>query len=215
MRFLVILLLTGVVFGFACAQKTESGKTETPAQKGEAPVPAEEATPQGDTAQKAAQPAEEIKTDNPLVLMQTNHGDILVEIYAKEMPIHGGNFLKLVDEGFYDSLTIHRIVPGFVIQGGDPLGTGFGGPPGRLEDEPSPYKHDRGTVAMARSQAGASKSQFYINLANNYRLDTMGFAVFARVVRGMDVVDKIAGLPTGPQDRPQEPVIMLKVVRQK
>ncbi len=109
------------------------------------------------------EPAKEVeKTDteetiaNPLVLMQTNYGDITIEVFEKEMPVHGGNFLKLVDQGFYDSLTFHRIVKGFVIQGGDPEGTGMGGAPGKLADEESPFKHDRATIAMARG-ASATK----------------------------------------------------------
>ena len=150
---------------------------------------------------------------NPQVLMQTNYGDIVLEIYATDMPIHGGNFLKLVKEGYYDSLTFHRVVHNFVIQGGDPTGTGMGGPPGNLEDEASPYKHDRGTIAMARGGEGASKSQFYINLKDNYRLDEMGFAVFGKVVEGMDVVDKIGQVETGGprNETPVKPVIMTKV----
>ena len=153
---------------------------------------------------------------NPIVLMQTNYGDITIEVYEKDMPIHGGNFLKLVDEGFYDSLTFHRIVPNFVIQGGDPEGTGIGGAPGKLADDPSsPYKHDRGTIAMARGPKEASTSQFYINLKPNYRLDDMGFLVFARVIDGMDVVDKIAEVKTGAMDKPLKPVIMIKVSRKK
>ena len=154
--------------------------------------------------------------ENPLVLMQTNYGDIIIEVFEKDMPVHGGNFLKLVDEGFYDSLTFHRVVKDFVIQGGDPEGTGMGGAPGRLADEESPYKHDRGTIAMARGHE-ASTSQFYINLKGNYRLDSMGFSVFAKVVEGMDVVDKISMVETAFSGRekstPVEPVIMTKVTR--
>ncbi|MCD6161141.1 MAG: peptidylprolyl isomerase [candidate division Zixibacteria bacterium] len=151
---------------------------------------------------------------NPLVLMQTNFGDITIEVYEKEVPIHAGNFLKLVDESFYDSLTFHRIVPNFVIQGGDPDGTGMGGAPGKLADDPSsPYKHDRATIAMARGRTDASTSQFYINLKENYGLDRQGFLIFAKVIDGMDVVDKIAAVKRDNMDKPLEPVIMTKVAR--
>lgn len=171
------------------------------------------------------EPAKEVeKTDteetiaNPLVLMQTNYGDITIEVFEKEMPIHGGNFLKLVDQGFYDSLTFHRVVKGFVIQGGDPEGTGMGGAPGKLADEESPFKHDRATISMARGQE-ASTSQFYINLKGNYPLDSKGFSVFAKVVDGMDVVDKIAEVETEfagrEKSKPVKPVIMTKVTRIK
>ena len=157
-------------------------------------------------------------TANPLVLMQTNYGDITIEIFENEMPVHGGNFLKLVDQGFYDSLTFHRVVNGFVIQGGDPEGTGMGGALSKLADEESPFKHDRATIAMARGQE-ASTSQFYINLNGNYKLDSMGFSVFAKVVDGMDAVDKIAEVETvfagGEKSKPAKPVIMTKVARIK
>ncbi|MCP4582868.1 MAG: peptidylprolyl isomerase [candidate division Zixibacteria bacterium] len=153
-------------------------------------------------------------TANPIVLMQTNHGDVVIEVYEKDVPIHAANFLKLVDEGFYDSLTFHRVVPNFVIQGGDPDGTGMGGAPGKLEDDASsPYKHDRTTIAMARSGAGASTSQFYINLKENFFLDKQGFLIFAKVIEGMETMDKIATVKRGAQDRPVEPVIMTKVAR--
>jgi len=156
-------------------------------------------------------------TNNPTVLMQTNYGDIVLEIFEADMPIHGGNFLKLTKEGYYDSLTFHRVVHNFVIQGGDPTGTGMGGPPGVLEEEESPYKHDRGTIAMARGGDGASKSQFYINLKDNYRLDEMGFAVFGKVVEGMEVVDKIGQVETGGprNETPESPVIMTRVSLQE
>ena len=163
-------------------------------------------------------------SDNPIVLMEIAHGDTVlgiaeIEIYEHELPIHGGNFLKLVDEGYYDSLTFHRVVPGFVIQGGDPTGTGTGGPPGRLQDdESSPYKHDYATIAMARSGAGASKSQFYVNLKENYFLDPQGFLIFAKVIKGMDIFERIAGVETSgskQSPKPVTPVIMTKVYRKQ
>jgi cyclophilin family peptidyl-prolyl cis-trans isomerase len=156
---------------------------------------------------------------NPLVEMTIAHGDsvlgkVTIEVFEKEVPIHAANFLKLVDEGYYNSLTFHRVVTNFVIQGGDPTGTGTGGPPGRLQDDPSsPYTHERGTIAMARSGEGASKSQFYINLKQNFFLDKQGFLIFANVVDGMDVVDKIAAVETGAGDKPVVPVTMTKVER--
>ncbi|UCE68011.1 MAG: peptidylprolyl isomerase [Candidatus Zixiibacteriota bacterium] len=134
---------------------------------------------------------------NPIVKIETNHGDIYLEVFLKETPIHAQNFLSKVDAGQYDSLTFHRVVEGFVIQGGDPTGTGSGSMgPDRLADEKSPYPQIEGTVAMARSPAGASNCQFYINLKDNTRLDDMGFSSFAKVVHGMDVVKKIGKVET-------------------
>jgi len=151
---------------------------------------------------------------NPIVEMNTNHGNIYLEVFEKETPIHARNFLDKADAGKYDSLTFHRIVPNFVIQGGDPTGTGMGDMGSdRLADEKSPFPQVRGTIAMARSAAGASNCQFYINLKDNTPLDQQGFSSFAKVIQGMDVVDKIAKVQTGQKDRPLEPVVMIKLQR--
>jgi peptidyl-prolyl cis-trans isomerase B (cyclophilin B) len=157
-------------------------------------------------------PKAEVK--NPIVEIQTNQGNIYLEVFANETPIHAGNFLAKVDGHKYDGLTFHRVVKGFVIQGGDPSGTGSGSMgEERLADETSPYPQARGTVAMARSQAGASNCQFYINLKDNSFLDKQKFSSFARVIGGMDVVDKIANVPVGPNDKPNDKVIMTKLHR--
>jgi peptidyl-prolyl cis-trans isomerase B (cyclophilin B) len=155
----------------------------------------------------------EQKVNNPIVEMQTNYGNIYLEVFQKETPIHAGNFLAKVDAGKYDKLTYHRVIPNFVIQGGDPRGNGMGSMDGpALADEKSPYPEIRGTVAMARSDS-ASNCQFYINLKDNLFLDQQKFSAFAKVVKGMDVVDKIAVVKTGPNDKPIEPVVMTKLQR--
>lgn len=149
---------------------------------------------------------------NPIVKMQTNYGDIYLEVFKKETPVHAANFLTKVEAGKYDSLTFHRVVKDFVIQGGDPTGTGTGSMgEDRLADEVSPFPEVRGTVAMARSQMGASNCQFYINLKDNTFLDKQKFSAFAKVVSGMDVVDKIAAVKVGAGDKPIDKVIMIKV----
>jgi cyclophilin family peptidyl-prolyl cis-trans isomerase len=152
---------------------------------------------------------------NPIVEIKTNLGSFYIEVFEKETPIHAGNFLTKADAHKYDSLTFHRIVAGFVIQGGDPTGTGSGSMgDDRLADEKASAPPEvRGTVAMARSQMGASNCQFYVNLRDNTGLDRQGFTSFAKVVKGMDVVDKIAAAKVGPGDKPIEPVIMLKIQR--
>jgi peptidyl-prolyl cis-trans isomerase B (cyclophilin B) len=165
--------------------------------------------------EKKAEKKMEVK--NPIVEIQTNHGNIYFEVFEKEAPIHSKNFLDKVKAGMYDSLTFHRIVPGFVIQGGDPTGTGSGSMGDeRLADEKGPTTPQvRTTVAMARSSAGASNCQFYINLKDNSGppayLDRQGFSAFAKVVKGMDVVDEISGVKTGPGDKPLDPVVMVKL----
>jgi cyclophilin family peptidyl-prolyl cis-trans isomerase len=159
-------------------------------------------------AQEKAEGEKMTPEKNPIVKIETNYGDIYLEVFLKETPIHAGNFLSKVDAGSYDSLTFHRIVKDFVIQGGDPTGTGSGSMGAeRLPDETSPYPQIEGTVAMARSPAGASNCQFYINLKDNTKLDKMGFTSFARVIHGMDVVDKIGQVETtGPPDAKTMPV---------
>lgn len=154
------------------------------------------------------------KPRDPIVKISTNYGDIYLEVFANETPVHAENFLSKVDAGKYDSLTFHRVVKDFVIQGGDPTGTGTGSMgPERLPDEVSPFPQVRGTVAMARSPAGASNCQFYINLKDNSFLDKQKFSSFAKVVRGMDVVDKIANVEVGAKDKPVKDVVMIKLER--
>jgi cyclophilin family peptidyl-prolyl cis-trans isomerase len=173
-------------------------------------------------AQEGEEQVEKKVEKNPIVEIQTNYGNIYLEVFKNETPIHATNFLSKVDEGKYDSLTFHRVVKGFVIQGGNPLGTGMGSMgPDRLPDEEMPAPPEvRGTVAMARSREGASNCQFYINLADHTKgnktdLDGMGFTSFARVVQGMDVVDKIGAVETtgDRNETPVKPVYMFKLSR--
>lgn len=143
------------------------------------------------------------------VRLETNMGDIVIELY-EDMPITAGNFEKLVKEGFYDGVIFHRIIDGFMIQGGDPTGTGTGGPGYTIKDEfTSNNKNDRGTLSMANSGPNTGGSQFFINLAGNNYLDSK-HPVFGKVIEGMDVVDKIAKSQTGPGDIPIEEVKILK-----
>jgi cyclophilin family peptidyl-prolyl cis-trans isomerase len=151
---------------------------------------------------------------NPMVLMHTNMGDMTIEVYEKETPVHAKNFLDRIDKGLYDSLIFHRVIPGFVIQGGDPTGTGYGAPDEKsIPDEKSPYSNTLAYISMARGQ-GASPSQFFINLGDNHRLDEQNFSVFAKVVKGMDIAEKISKVPTT-KEKPNTPVVMLKVSRIK
>jgi len=164
-------------------------------------------------AQEKTEGKEMAPEKNPIVKIETNYGDIYFEVFLKETPIHAQNFLSKVDEGKYDSLTFHRVVKDFVIQGGDPTGTGSGSMgTERLADEKSPYPQVEGTVAMARAPAGASNCQFYVNLKDNSFLDKQKFSSFAKVVQGMDVVHAIGKVATQ-NDKPLEPVIMKKLYR--
>jgi len=145
---------------------------------------------------------------NTKVKLETNYGDIVIELYSKQMPITAGNFEKLVKQGFYDNTIFHRIIEGFMIQGGDPQGTGMGGPGYEIKDEfKGEQKNNRGTIAMANAGPNTGGSQFFINLVNNNFLDGK-HPVFGKVVQGMDVVDAIASVDTNANDKPLEDVVI-------
>lgn len=144
------------------------------------------------------------------VLLKTNFGEIVIEMFDRETPLTAGNFEKLVKSGFYDNVIFHRVIKDFVIQGGDPTGTGMGGPGYTIKDEFSKNnRNDRGTISMANAGPNTGGSQFFINLVNNNFLDKK-HPVFGKVVQGMDVVDKIANVKTDREDRPLEKVVILK-----
>jgi len=142
------------------------------------------------------------------VLLETNKGEIIIELRS-DMPITTSNFVKLVSSGFYDGVIFHRVIPGFMIQGGDPTGTGAGGPGYTIKDEfTSTNRNDRGTISMANAGPNTGGSQFFINLADNNFLDGK-HPVFGKVVSGMDVVDSISLVETGAADKPLQDVVIL------
>jgi peptidylprolyl isomerase len=144
----------------------------------------------------------------PKILLNTSMGDITLQLYD-DMPITAGNFQKLVEKGFYDGTIFHRIIDGFMIQGGDPTGTGRGGPGYAIKDEfTSHNKNDRGTISMANAGPNTGGSQFFLNLVDNNYLDK-AHPVFGKVVEGMDVVDKMGKVKTGAMDRPVKEVKIL------
>lgn len=151
------------------------------------------------------------------IKLETNHGDIVIKLYG-DMPITAGNFKNLVKKGTYDGVIFHRVIDDFMIQGGDPTGTGFGDPSiPTIKDEFVPgHSNVRGTISMANAGPNSGSSQFFINLVDNVFLDydkppfTSKHPVFGEVVDGMDVVDEIGKVATGPGDRPIENVVILK-----
>lgn len=151
-----------------------------------------------------------MKSGSTQVKLETNMGDITIELYS-DMPITAGNFKKLVKQGFYDRVIFHRIINGFMIQGGDPTGTGMGDPGYKIEDEFANPVHpnSRGTISMANAGPNTGGSQFFINLADNTYLDSK-HPVFGKVIEGMDVVDEIARVETDSNDRPIEEVKIIK-----
>ena len=141
------------------------------------------------------------------VQLETTYGNITIELYS-DMPITSGNFEKLVKEGFYDGVIFHRIIEDFMIQGGDPTGTGTGGPGYKIKDEfthKGGNKNLRGTISMANAGPNTGGSQFFINLVENEYLNGKHPA-FGIVVEGMDVVDKIGSAKTDSFDRPIEEI---------
>ena len=143
--------------------------------------------------------------------LHTNHGPIEVELFDEDAPKTVENFLKLAGDGFYDGVVFHRIIPDFMIQGGDPTGTGTGGPGYTFEDEFNDHKVERGALAMANAGPNTNGSQFFIvTTAAAPWLDGK-HTVFGRVTDGMDAVDTIEQVDTDAQDKPREPVVIERV----
>ena len=144
------------------------------------------------------------------VTLHTSMGDVTIELFDAKMPITTENFRKLVEKKFYDGTIFHRVISGFMIQGGDPEGTGYGGPGYSIKDElPPDNRNARGTISMANSGPNTGGSQFFINVADNNRLDPKHPA-FGKVVSGMDVVDQISTVPKDQMDRPRKAVTIKK-----
>jgi cyclophilin family peptidyl-prolyl cis-trans isomerase len=149
---------------------------------------------------------------NRTATIETNKGTFKVELFEGRAPKTTGNFVELAEKGFYDGVIFHRVIEGFMIQGGDPDGTGMGGPGYTIDDEFHPeLRHDsEGVLSMANAGPNTGGSQFFITLAATPWLDDR-HAVFGRVVEGMDVVREIGGVETGRQDRPVDEVRMESV----
>ena len=206
---LLPLLLVCVLLLAGCAQSAP--KSEPQAADPTEPPAAEET---------AAEETAEEKTEggNPIVTIQMKDlGTITVELYPDVAPNTVANFVTLAQSGFYDGLTFHRVIPGFMIQGGDPLGNGTGGPGYSIKGEFSQngvkndLKHTRGVISMARSMdPNSAGSQFFIMHADAPHLDG-GYAAFGKVTDGLDVVDAIASVKTGANDKPVEDVVIEKM----
>ncbi len=136
--------------------------------------------------------------------LHTNHGPIAVELFDEEAPKTVENFLKLSRDGFYDGVIFHRVIKDFMIQGGDPTGTGTGGPGYTFEDEFNQHKIVRGALAMANAGPNTNGSQFFIVTTEAAPWLDGKHTVFGRVTEGMDVVDRISELPRDARDKPRE-----------
>jgi cyclophilin family peptidyl-prolyl cis-trans isomerase len=143
--------------------------------------------------------------------LHTNHGAIAIELFDDDAPKTVENFLKLARDGFYNGVVFHRVIPDFMIQGGDPTGTGSGGPGYQFEDEFNENKVVRGALAMANAGPNTNGSQFFIVTTEAASWLDGKHTVFGRVTDGMDVVDTISDLETDGRDRPHEDVVIERV----
>jgi cyclophilin family peptidyl-prolyl cis-trans isomerase len=143
--------------------------------------------------------------------LHTNQGPIEVELFDDDAPKTVGNFTKLAGEGFYDGVIFHRVIPDFMIQGGDPTGTGTGGPGYEFEDEFNDHKVERGALAMANAGPNTNGSQFFIVTADACPWLDGKHTVFGRVTGGMDTVDTISNLPVDGRDKPTDDVVIERV----
>jgi peptidyl-prolyl cis-trans isomerase B (cyclophilin B) len=143
--------------------------------------------------------------------LHTNHGAIDVELFDEDAPATVRNFLKLAEEGFYDGVIFHRVIPDFMIQGGDPTGTGTGGPGYEFDDEENEHKIVRGALAMANAGPNTNGSQFFIVTTEAAPWLDGKHTVFGRVTGGMDVVDAISEVERDARDKPLEDAVMERV----
>jgi len=143
--------------------------------------------------------------------LHTNHGPIEIELHEADAPKTVANFTKLAGEGFYDGLIFHRVIPDFMIQGGDPDGTGMGGPGYTFEDEFNQHPVARGALAMANSGPNTNGSQFFIVTADACPWLDGKHTVFGQVTSGMDAIDTISNLPADGRDKPREDAVIERV----
>ncbi|NLI40150.1 MAG: peptidylprolyl isomerase [Caldisericales bacterium] len=229
---IVAILALGITFMAACGSKNEE---TTPADQGTTTdqyntdnqttdqtttTPTDNATDKTGTETPAEGESKDMGTTNTdlgkTIVFETNYGIFEIALYS-DAPIASKNLIDKANSGFYNGLTFHRVVKGFVIQGGDPLGNGTGGNTMGL-DPRGLHQSKRGTISMASAniEVNQSDAQFFINLVDNFRLDEMGFIAFGEVTKGMEVVDKIAEVPCNPgadgaNSSPVSPVLINKV----
>jgi cyclophilin family peptidyl-prolyl cis-trans isomerase len=215
---LLFTLLTAAALAGCTA--TDSATNDTAATVAATETAATETASAATT--ETAPPAQEDKPmsayENKVAEIQTTAGDIHIRFFPDVAPNHVRNFIDLAQQGFYNGTKFHRVIPGFMIQGGDPNTKnsdtsmwGMGGSPNRLKAEFNNVKHKRGIVSMARSNhPDSASSQFFIMVADYPSLDN-NYSVFGQVTKGMDVADKIVSAPRGAMDRPNNPVEITKI----
>ena len=211
----LFLFLAGCAQSGDTAEKTDTATTTAAASETAAATDTAPMTSAAPAAQEKPMSAYE----NKIAEIHTTAGEIDIRFYPDKAPNHVRNFLDLAQQGFYDGTKFHRIIPGFMIQGGDPNtksgnpdSWGTGGSEKNVNAEFSDVSHKRGIVSMARAQSpNSASSQFFIVVADSTFLDRQ-YSVFGEVTKGMDVADKIVNAPRGRNDRPNEPVAITKVI---
>jgi len=201
--------------GGSDSKSSEAPATSTPASPAQAAGCQKVEAPKPKTNAKLPKPKAKLAAGKTYVAhVVTSCGEFDITLDAKRAPRTGGSFKYLADTGFFDGLTFHRIVAGFVIQGGDPQGNGMGGPGySVVETPPKNLAYTKGVVAMAKTQSerpGTSGSQFFVVTAEDAQLPP-DYALLGKVTKGMEVVDKISAVPTTSDDQPAEPVVMTSI----
>ena len=219
-RAITMIVLAGAMtlLSLGCQKKeAESTKPAAESPKKEEAAPVTEVKPKmvPQVSQAEMQAITFKQGEKPRVKLETSLGTIIVELWPDVAPIHCKNFVYLAQKGFYDSVLVHRVIPGFVLQSGDPLGDGSGGPGYSIPGEFSDRKHVKGSLSMAREQdPNSAGSQFFICLGSTPNLDGK-YSVFGQTVEGMDVIDKFNQVKTVPNDygessRPAELIYLIK-----
>ncbi|SFB60721.1 peptidyl-prolyl cis-trans isomerase B (cyclophilin B) [Cohnella sp. OV330] len=215
-----VLLLLAAVFLLVAGCGSRNNQNETGGASSPAATATASPSPSASASESAAPSFDPSSDNDPVVTIEMDSGDkIVIELYPKVAPITVNNFISLAKQGFYDGTIFHRVIPGFMIQGGDPEGTGAGGPGYTIKGEfaannvDNQLLHTRGVLSMARrgDSNDSAGSQFFIMVAETYPSLDGQYATFGKVVSGMEAVDKIVALPTEEQDRPVDPPVMKKV----
>jgi cyclophilin family peptidyl-prolyl cis-trans isomerase len=221
----IVMICAVIILGIFAffAIKNNAAKPKLAAQNAEISTPSTKPVQNQDLDIKAAKTSSQSSQAQTIdeaeatsAIIKTTKGDIEITFYSKDAPNTVSNFVKLAKKGFYNGLIFHRVIKGFMIQGGDPTGTGMGGPGYKFDDELNPkspsYKagYKKGIVAMANSGPDTNGSQFFIMLAD-YPLPN-NYTIFGKVIKGQEVVDEIGSVQTDPNDKPTTPVKMGSIV---
>lgn len=204
---LSVILITLLAFITGCKKQEVSIDNGSEVKTSENENKANENQPQNNEQQKSDSASKATKA-----VMQTSMGDIELELRPKDAPKTVENFVKLVKKGFYDGLIFHRVIPGFMIQGGDPKGDGTGGPGYQFEDENSQNVLGQGILAMANSGPNTNGSQFFIMTAKQPMSLQGQYNIFGKVTKGQDVADNISVVERDQNDKPLKDVVLKKVI---